>query len=465
MKQWMLAAIHLICGTSVEAQVSRSDAFHSKYQLKEVVVMSRHNIRSPLSSGSADYQRVTPHKWFAWTSPSSQLSLRGGVLETEMGQFFRKWVVNEGLLPDNYRPEGEEVLFYANSRQRTFATAKYFSAGFLPFANVEITHKLQEDKMDPVFTPQFTKMNDTYRQQVLAEMNAMHGGPQAWMAAQQPTLELMEQVIDMANSPAAKNDSAHFWYNDIKFKIEKGDEPKMTGGYTLANSVADAMVLQCYETESFTAFDTPLTIEQWRAICAVKEVYDALLFTTHSAAVNLAYPLVSRIREELNNSDRKFMFLCGHDSNLASIGAALSLNFPETQNALELHTPIGSKLVFEKWSDGTDDYVAVNLVYQAVQQLQGRTLLSLDVPPMVMPITVEGLTANSDGLYRLVDLDARMGTAMAEYEAIEDVPTAVSNQIVNSKSSDSKWYNLQGQRLDTPQPGVNIIGGKKKVIK
>ena len=465
MKQWMLAAILLICGTSVEAQVSRSDAFHSKYQLKEVVVMSRHNIRSPLSSGSADYQRVTPHKWFAWTSPSSQLSLRGGVLETEMGQFFRKWVVNEGLLPDNYRPEGEEVLFYANSRQRTFATAKYFSAGFLPFANVEITHKLQEDKMDPVFTPQFTKMNDTYRQQVLAEMNAMHGGPQAWMTAQQPTLELMEQVIDMANSPAAKNDSAHFWYNDIEFKIEKGDEPKMTGGYTLANSVADAMVLQCYETESFTAFDTPLTIEQWRAICAVKEVYDALLFTTHSAAVNLAYPLVSRIREELNNSDRKFMFLCGHDSNLASIGAALGLNFPETQNALELHTPIGSKLVFEKWSDGTDDYVAVNLVYQAVQQLQGRTLLSLDVPPMVMPITVEGLTANSDGLYRLVDLDARMGTAMAEYEAIEDVPTAVSNQIVNSKSSDSKWYNLQGQRLDTPQPGVNIIGGKKKVIK
>ena len=465
MKQWMLAAILLICGTSVEAQVSRSDAFRAKYQLKEVVVMSRHNIRSPLSSGSADYQRVTPHKWFAWTSPSSQLSLRGGVLETEMGQFFRKWVVNEGLLPDNYRPEGEEVLFYANSRQRTFATAKYFSAGFLPFANVEITHKLQEDKMDPVFTPQFTKMNDTYRQQVLAEMNAMHGGPQAWMAAQQPTLELMEQVIDMANSPAAKNDSAHFWYNDIEFKIEKGDEPKMTGGYTLANSVADAMVLQCYETESFTAFDTPLTIEQWRAICAVKEVYDALLFTTHSAAVNLAYPLVSRIREELNNSDRKFMFLCGHDSNLASIGAALGLNFPETQNALELHTPIGSKLVFEKWSDGTDDYVAVNLVYQAVQQLQGRTLLSLDVPPMVMPITVEGLTANSDGLYRLVDLDARMGTAMAEYEAIEDVPTAVSNQTVNSKSSNSKWYNLQGQRLDTPQPGVNIIGGKKKVIK
>ena len=462
---WVMAAILVLSGTGLQAQTKRSDDFRARYELKEVVVMSRHNIRSPLSSGAA-YQRVTPYEWFAWSSPGSQLSLRGGVLETEMGQFFRKWVVEEGLLPDNYRPEGEEVLFYANSRQRTFATAKYFSAGFLPFDNVEITHKYEEDKMDPVFTPQFTKMNDTYRQQVLAEMQAMHGGPQAWMAAQQPTLTLMEEILDMAHSPAAANDTTHFWYDDTQFKIEKGDEPKMSGGYTLANSVADALVLQCYESESFAPFGHELTMEQWRAICEVKAVYDGLLFTTHAAAVNLAYPLVSRIREELNRSDRKFMFLCGHDSNLASIGAALGLQFPETENALELHTPIGSKLVFEKWNDGSEDYVAINLVYQSVSQLQSRTLLSLDEPPMVLPVTIEGLTANADGLYRLADLDTHMANAMAEYEAIEDVPTAVRSVTQpESTSQPAAIYNLQGQRLDTLQRGVNIIGGTKTVVK
>ena len=459
-------AILTLSGTGMQAQTKRSDDFRARYELKEVVVMSRHNIRSPLSSGGAAYQRVTPHTWFAWSSPSSQLSLRGGVLETEMGQFVRQWVVSEGLLPENYRPEGDEVLFYANSRQRTFATAKYFSAGFLPFANVEITHKYEEDKMDPVFTPQFTKMNDAYREQVLAEMQAMNGGPQAWMAAQQKTLDLMEELLDMAHSPATANDTTHFWYDDTQFKIEKGDEPKMTGGYTLANSVADALVLQCYESESFAPFGHELTMEQWRDICAVKEVYDGLLFTTHSAAVNLAYPLVSRIREELNRSDRKFMFLCGHDSNLASISAALRFNLPETEHALELHTPIGSKLVFEKWSNGTEDYVAINLVYQSVEQLQHRTLLSPDVPPMVLPVTVEGLTANVDGLYRLADLDAHIANAMAEYEAIEDVPTAVRSVTQPEYTSQSAAiYNLQGQRLDTLQRGVNIVGGTKTVIK
>ena len=417
----MFAAVLILCGAGLKAQTKRSDDFRAKYELKEVVVMSRHNIRSPLTSGGAAYMRVTPYEWFKWTSPSSQLSLRGGVLETEMGQFFRKWVVGEGLLPENYRPEDDEVLFYANSRQRTFATAKYFSAGFLPFANVEIQHKYEEDKMDPVFTPQFTKMNDAYRQQVMAELEAKHGGPQAWMSSVQPTLTMIEEVIDMAQSPAAlEGDTTHFWYDDIQFKLEKGSEPKMTGGYTLANSVADALVLQCYENESMVAFGHELTMEQWRAICGVKEVYDGLLFTTHSAAVNLAYPLVSRIREELHHEGRKFTFLCGHDSNLASIGAALRLVFPETEQALELHTPIGSKLVFEKWSDGTDEYVAVNLVYQSVVQLQNRTLLSEEVPPMVMPVTIEGLEANSDGLYLLSDFDARMAGAMAEYDAIED---------------------------------------------
>jgi len=455
-----------VIGEGVQAQTKRSDDFHARYGLKEVVVMSRHNIRSPLTSGGAAYMRVTPHEWFKWSSPSSQLSLRGGVLETEMGQFFRKWVVAEGLLPDNYRPQDDDVLFYSNSRQRTFATAKYFSAGFLPFANVEITHKYDEDKMDPVFKAQFTKMNDAYRKKILDEMQTMHGGPQAWMQSVQPTLTLMEEVLDMADSPAAQQgDTLHFRFDDIKFKIEKDDEPRMTGGYTLANSVADALVLQCYESESMAAFGHELTTDQWRSICGIKEVYDGLLYTTHAAAVNLSYPLVSRIREELQRTDRKFMFLCGHDVNLSTISSALRFNLPETENALELHTPIGSKLVFEKWNDGSEDYVAVNLVYATLSQMQGRKLLSLEEPPMVVPVTIEGLTANADGLYRLADLDTRMAEAMAEYEAIEDAPTAVPAASLVAPESDSRSYTLTGVQASDSTRGIVIENNQKKVRK
>ena len=62
MKQKCLAfAALFLCCSGLQAQTKRSNDFRAKYQLKEVVVMSRHNIRSPLVSGGAAYMRVSPH--------------------------------------------------------------------------------------------------------------------------------------------------------------------------------------------------------------------------------------------------------------------------------------------------------------------------------------------------------------------------------------------------------------------
>ena len=90
---------------SVFAQTNRPDDFHERYTLKQVVVLSRHNIRSPLSRRNSAIQRITPHEWYHWSSAPSELSLRGGALETMMGQYFRKWLVSEGLMRENEIPD------------------------------------------------------------------------------------------------------------------------------------------------------------------------------------------------------------------------------------------------------------------------------------------------------------------------------------------------------------------------
>ena len=166
----MLAAILICSGLSAEAQIERTADFHSRYTLKEAVVLSRHNIRSPLSGPESALGQLTPHEWFHWSSGKSELSLRGGVLETEMGQFFRKWLVSEGLISENHLPAEGTMRFYANSMQRTIATTQYFSSGLLPVANVEIEHHYDLNTMDPVFTPQLTAASDDYcaraRQQI-----------------------------------------------------------------------------------------------------------------------------------------------------------------------------------------------------------------------------------------------------------------------------------------------------------
>ena len=46
----VMTAILTLWGLDAQAQIQRSDDFRAKYKLKEVVVMSRHNIRSPLTS-------------------------------------------------------------------------------------------------------------------------------------------------------------------------------------------------------------------------------------------------------------------------------------------------------------------------------------------------------------------------------------------------------------------------------
>ena len=74
----------LLSGT-VMAETEKSD-----YKLDRVTVLSRHNIRSPLSGSGSLLSDITPHAWFQWTSNPSELSVRGGVLEAIMGQYFQK---------------------------------------------------------------------------------------------------------------------------------------------------------------------------------------------------------------------------------------------------------------------------------------------------------------------------------------------------------------------------------------
>ena len=57
-------------------QAERPADFQDKYNLEEMVVLSRHNIRSPLSGNGSALGNLTPHEWFKWTSGPSELERR-----------------------------------------------------------------------------------------------------------------------------------------------------------------------------------------------------------------------------------------------------------------------------------------------------------------------------------------------------------------------------------------------------
>lgn len=428
----MTAAICLsVLTLAGSVQAERPASFHDDYQLEEMVILSRHNIRSPLSGNGSALGNLTPHTWFRWTSGPSELSLRGGQLETMMGQYFGQWLESEGVIKDKntYIPAEGEMRFYANSMQRTIATAQYFSSGMLPVANVTIEHKFAPSKMDPVFHPQLTFMSDAFRTQAMKEISAMGGqkGLQGINDKVENNYRIIEKALDLKDSPAAKKDGlTKFRSDDLQILLELNKEPAMKGSLKQANSASDAFILQYYEEPDKVkaGFGHKLTQKEWEEIAGIKDVYGDVLFTAPSVAVNVAHPLLQEMSKELAVPGRKFTFLCGHDSNIASVLAALEAEEYDVPQSIEKKTPIGSKLVIEKFKgkDGKE-YAALSIVYQTTDQLRDRTALTLDNPPMIYPIRLKGLKANSDGLYRLEDLQARFDKAIRAYDALpQDTP-------------------------------------------
>ncbi|MDD5862137.1 MAG: histidine-type phosphatase [Prevotella sp.] len=414
-----------LCPSVLMAQLERSKEFKDKYQLKEVVILSRHNIRSPLSTNGSELSKLTPHQWTQWSSAPSELTSRGGVLETIMGQFFRKWVVDEGLFKENATPSVDDVNFYANSMQRTIATAQYFSSGFMPLANIRVAHRYNASTMDPVFCPRLTKVSEAFRKEALKEIAAM-GGKKGIVGINEglkDSYETTARVLDLKDSPACKNGTTCAFddYN-TQFIFKLNDEPKMKGSLKQANSASDAFILQYYEEPDAqkAAFGHDITLQDWEKIARIKDVYGDVLFTAPIVAVNVAHPLLMYMSDELNAKNRKFTFLCGHDSNIASVDAALGVEDYSLPHSIEKKTPIGSKVVFEKWADKDGkEYIAINLVYQSTDQLRHLALLDLQNPPMIYPLKLKGLTANADGLYSFEDVNGRFTEAIRAYDKIQ----------------------------------------------
>lgn len=423
---FLVGLLFAILPISTFAQKQRSQAFKEKYILKEAVVLSRHNIRAPLSTKGSLLEKVTTHPWFEWTAGASELTTRGGALENQFGLYFRKWLVDAGLFKENANPTTNEVNVYANSMQRCIATANYFKTALFPVGDVKVNHRFVPSKMDPVFFPRLTKTSKSFKAQALKEIAAM-GGKKGIVGINEDLKECYEitaKVLDLKNSPACKQDNLCAFDNyNTQIILEKGDEPRMKGSLKDANTCSDALILQYYEEPDAkkAAFGHNITLTDWTKIAKIKDVYGDVLFASPTVAVNVAHPLLVYLYDELSDKDRKLSFLCGHDSNIASVTAALEVEPYDLPNSIEKKTPIGCKLVFEKF-EGKDGqmYCDINLTYQSTDQLRNIAMLGLNNPPQIFPISLKGLQKNADGLYLLNDVKARFMKAIRAYDKIED---------------------------------------------
>lgn len=397
------------------AQVKRSDEFHRKYKLTEVVVFSRHNIRAPLAEPGSFISTITPHAWHNFGVGRSELTMKGGILETTNGQFFHQWVVSEGLFPENAIPTDEELVVVANSKQRTISTARHFVSAFMPMKSVKVQHAGKVNDMDPLFS---MNLEESITKEEWAQINKEtreRYTPESLRKLSEslkPNFELLEEVLDVKNSPAYLNGTFKgFNDHDCKIEYKTGKEPELTGSLNMACQAVDALILQCYEEPDLAkvAFGKELTREQWLMLSKIIHTKDHVRFCSPWVSRHISKAQRQFIADALQTPGRKFTYMCGHDTNILNILQALRIKAYETTEAIEHGTPIGSKIVFEKWTDENGKaFIGVNHVYQTFDELRNNTLLNLNVTPNIIPIQLDGLTPNADGLYTLDDMINRL---------------------------------------------------------
>ena len=396
------------------------------YTLDKMVVLSRHNIRSPMSGSGSLLDDITPHSWFRWTSGPSELSLRGGALETIMGQYFRQRLEAEGLFPENYRPEDGAVRFYANSMQRTIATSTFFSAGLLPVWDTPIETHADYDTMDPVFDPIMTFWTPAYAEAAIAQISQMGGdaGLEGINASLRDAFSLLMDVADIEESESYKaGEYGDLLEDPTELIIGIESQPGMRGPIRTGTSVADALTLQYYEEADAkkAAFGHELTVDDWREMHKIVDAFTDMLYTAPLVAVNVAHPLLEELYTELLTEGRKFTFLCGHDCNIASVLAALGVEEYELPDTVEPRTPIGVKIVFARYLDQNGEaFYKISLIYPSTRQLRELSLLSLENPPMEASLRFAGAEANADGMIAESDLLALFDKAFSAYDSLID---------------------------------------------
>ncbi len=94
----------------------------------------------------------------------------------------------------------------------------------------------------------------------------------------------------------------------------------------------------------------------------------------------------------------KITVLVGHDSNIASLLTALEFKPYQLHDQNE-RTPIGGKIVFQRWHDATAnrDLMKIEYVYQSSDQLRNTQALTLDAPPQRVTLALKGCPVDANG--------------------------------------------------------------------
>lgn len=358
-------------------------------KLEQVLILSRHNVRTPLVGKLESYSSKL---WPKWNASAGFLTEKGAKLEGFMGQYIAEWLDSEDFIEGC--PKNDEVLIYANTRPRTLHTAKAFADSAFQSCNLSVQHYENLDVFDPLFLPIFHNTSQAFKNQARQEMeNKLNE-----VNLTESYIELA-RILNLRNSDICKKTylcELHLVPTEIV--TEDGKEPNVKGSLLIGNSVVDSFIMSYYEglPISEVAWGQITTDEQWKLLTKISKQEQNTRFNLKTAAKDMASPLLKYMFEIFKNGTPKFTLLIGHDSNLNSVISALEFEPFVLPDQFEPF-PIGGKVIFQKWSDISGQYLKVEYVYPTTKQLRDGQRLSLLQPPQKVLMELKDCKISESG--------------------------------------------------------------------
>ncbi|XP_032525583.2 glucose-1-phosphatase-like [Danaus plexippus] len=362
------------------------------YELKQVLILSRHNIRSPLNEKLKNF---SDNPWPEWNVSDLYLTEKGALMEEYMGGYIYNWLVMEKLLVDGC-PKESSVHIYANTKQRCRSSAKAFVRGAFDKCNIRV-FSMYPDDMDPIFNPILRNDSEIVKEPILKEMeNKLR------KLDFSDSYLVLENILDLKNSVICRiGNLCHFCDDDYSIIYNVGEVPHIIGHFSWAYIIVDSFLMSYYDGHAMedVAWGRIKDSAQWKTLTRIINENLNICFNSKLLGRQVAKPLLKYISSVVTREKPiKFTLLHGHDANLYSVLAALDVEdflLPEQYEII----PIGGKLVFQRWHDATQDrdLFKLDFVYLTVDQIRDGSKLSASNPPRRVQIFIKDCPVDLDG--------------------------------------------------------------------
>jgi len=381
-------------------------------ELKLVIVLTRHGVRSPLQTNQI-LGKYAAEPWPQWNVAPGILTAHGHQEMVMMGSYYRERYVAEGLLSGAGTADAVKVYFHSDSDERTKESALALASGLLPGAPAPELHAKPKGADDPLY--RFVKVHPDLpdRALAIAALNGRIGNdPVAFLQDHRADFALLEQVLCGSSGTPPPGKLALL---DLPTKVQGGSNDHTVGfegPLHVGMQIVDALQLEYAEGLPMDQVGWGrMTSAQLTQLLHLHALYfgltQATFYPAQVQASGLAQHYLATLEQAASGhaipgafgtGAQKLIVVMGHDTNIINLGGLLGLDWRLRGTAENPVLP-GGALVLElrqRKADGAC-FVRISYIGQTLDQIRNLTPLSAQTPPGIAPIFIPGCSASEPG--------------------------------------------------------------------